>query len=320
MLKKYFTLLLFISLLYPGLSQNQSDKEGIAAVVFMDSLVVTAKKKGFDVQEFIQLVIEDRSFYTAFHNLRFLNFQFNSEMRFYNKKGKEKASYSAQLMQHSDGQCRTMDIVNEQIKGNFFKGKKRKHRYYTARMFDNVFYTHGKACSSRDESIIDNHAKGIRKHINELKKLMFQPGQKVNVPLIGNKTAIFSKKMRPFYDYKIESKKYNQDKDCYVFTAKVKDQYQERKEGKTIIKYMETYFDKKTFQVVARDYHLKYKGALFSFDVQMEVELKNIGNQFVPEKINYKGSWNIPTKKREIGEFQVDFFDFFQKNKAEVKN
>jgi hypothetical protein len=69
---------------------------------------------------------------------------------------------------------------------------------------------------------------------------------------------------------------------------------------------LETYFEKKTFQVIARNYYLKYDG-LFDFDVRMKVELNKPTDQYLPLSIDYKGQWKIPAKRREKVHFQIDF-------------
>lgn len=282
----------------------------ISAVVFLDSFVVTATRQGFNVQDFITLVEEDESFYTAFKNLRFKSVDFKNNMTFKNKKGKVTASYNSLAQQVSDGKCRTMSLDKEVITGNFYKNKKKKkHRYYTAKMYDQIFYTKGKKCGVPFAKAPTNLS-GMDKHISELKKLIFSPGQKVQVPLIGSKTAIFTEDMLPYYDYTIKIKTYQNDVECYVFSAIIKPKFQNHKEGKTIIKYLETYFEKETLQVIARDYQLQYNSLAFSFDVNMKIELQRLDNQYVPRLIQYNGAWDIPAKKPEIGTFSIEFFNY----------
>jgi hypothetical protein len=203
-----------------------------------------------------------------------------------------------------------MDIINETVDGIFFK-KKRKYRYYTASMYDRIFFTTGKVCNTESQPNSDQQKKGMEKHVAELKKLIFSPGEKANVPLIGKKTEIFSEEMATYYDFSISSKKYKDSINCYVFGVMVKPEYQERKKSKTVIKALETYFEKSTFQVIARNYTLSYLGSLFDFDVSMEIELKKIKDFYVPEFIKYKGWWDIPTKKPEISTFSAHFYDFY---------
>lgn len=285
----------------PLLSQ---DYEPIMSVIHLDSFVVTATRQGFDVKDFIELVQKDESFYQSFRNLRFLSYQSKNNIEFYDKNNQEIATYKSVILQKAEGFCRTMDILSEDFSGNYFK-KKRELRYYTAELYDRLFFTHGKVCES---SLLEAPApRGMDKHIEQLKKLIFQPGEKVEVPLIGGKTAIFEPSMMPYYDYSISSKKYQNQIDCYVFSVKVKP---EAKASKTVIKSLETYFDKINFQVIARDYQLVYQGTAFEFNVTMNIKLRKLGKDYVPEYLSYKGYWDIPTQKPEIANFSATFYDF----------
>jgi hypothetical protein len=310
---KSLQLLLAFSLFFYTLRAQETPPKkeyaNIAAIVFLDSFVVTAKRQGFNVEEFIDLVQEDESFYKAFKNLRQISYTAENSMQFYDKKNRNKAEYASQTRQFYQEPCRTMDVISSQNSGNFYK-KNGKYRYYTAKMFDQVFYTHGEICESNTSLSSPTPPKGIQKHVSELKKLIFQPGEEVDVPIIGKKTALFTEDMVKYYDYSITSTKYKNQFPAYVFAAKVKPMYSDKKEGKTVIKYLETYFEKETFQVLGRKYQLLYKGALFDFDVNMEIELKKLGNVYLPEYIKYEGEWNIPTKKIEKGWFEIKFSDF----------
>lgn len=307
-LKLKSTLVFALFFLYSIYSQSQSDGEqdGIAAVILLDSLTVTAQREGFSTEAFIELVQEDETFYRAFRNLRFATHTATNTMTFRDKSGAIEATYESTTRQFATTNCRSMDVLEERTTGNFYK-RKQKYRYYTAKMFDRVFFTHGTVCEGRNEQA--ESPRGLDKHIEELKKLIFQPGTEVNVPLIGSKTAIFTEDMMPYYDYAILSKDYN-GTDCYVFQVRVKPEFTERKEGKTVIKHMETYFERSNFQVVARAYQLAYRGALFDFDVTMDIELGKANGTYLPVKIAYDGWWNIPTKKIEIGAFSAHFYDF----------
>ncbi len=95
-----------------------------------------------------------------------------------------------------------------------------------------------------------------------------------------------------------------------VFNVKVKPEYLDRKENHTVIKQLSTYFDRENWQVLCRKYRLQHKTALFHFDVLMEIRLEKEGHKYFPEKISYQGDWNIPTKRREIGSFSLDFSEF----------
>lgn len=278
--------------------------------VELDSLVVTATRKGFDVNDFVEMVKTDESFYIAFQNIRRLSYSSENDIKMFSKKGKLKASYQSTIQQTSDGTCRSMETIDPIVTGKFYKRKK-QYRYYTAKMYDRLFFTHGKVCSPKPSqpsgTPSSKNLKGMAKHVNELKKLIFFPGQKADVPFIGKKTAIFEEKMAKFYDFSITSRKYNSEIDCYVFLAKVKPNV---RKGKTVIKHMETFFDKNTFQVIGRNYHLKHSGAMFDFDVKMDIKLKKVADKYVPEFIDYDGNWDVPAKRREISKFGIKFYNY----------
>ncbi len=309
-MKYFFSLILFLFYLGSSSAQEDSLDFDIAAFVWMDSMVVTAQKGGFDVDEFIQMVQEDETFYQAFKNLRTLTYSADNEIIMYDKKDQEVAQYSSKTIQTVVDNCRTMEYLDENISGNFYKNNKKKYKYYTAKMYDRLFFTHGEKCErKKTNGTTPSKKKGMEKYVEELKTLIFKPGQKVNVPLIKNKTAIFSKEMMPLYDYSITSQKYVDSTDCYVFTAKVKDDFMD-KEKKTVVKHLRTYFSKDDFQVIARDYTVSYKSALYDFDVTMNIKLQRLGDLYVPSFISYDGWWDVPTKKPEKSNFQASFYDF----------
>ncbi|MFK7776231.1 MAG: hypothetical protein AB8F94_29185 [Saprospiraceae bacterium] len=307
---KYYFFIFFFFLAQTTFCQRDTIEFSTFSIQ-LDSLVVTATRKGFDVDDFIKMVQEDESFYKAFRNIRTMTYTSDNDLQMFSKKGKVKASLKNTIQQTSDGRCRTMEIINPFISGKYYKRKK-KIRYYTAKMHDRLFFTYGKVCES--DKIEDqegyNDSKnltGMSKHINELKKLIFYPGRKADVPFIGKKTAIFEEKMAKYYDFSISSKTYKSETDCYVFLAKVK---AGTKQNKTVIKYMETFFDKNTFQVIARNYHLAHSGTMFDFDVKMDISLKTVGEKYVPEFIAYDGQWDVPFNKPEISKFNISFYDF----------
>ncbi len=310
---KFLYLILTAGLLIfntPSKAQNPdtSAYKGVAAVVFLDSFVVTAKRQGFDPEEFIQYVLEDESFYRAFQNLRRVSYVADNKITLYNRKGKIKADYKSKTQQESDGRCRTMTTLEESFSGKFYKGKNKEYQYYTAKLFDKIFYTNGTVCSEKKSqnshiSQIKAPEGKIEKHVFELKKLIFQPGMKADVPVIGNRTAIFSEKMHPYYRYSLISKAY-EEIDCYAFIASPKQEYPTED---TVIKYMETYFEKSNFQVVARNYWLKYSGALFSFDVKMKIRLTKLGDTYLPTSVEYDGFWDVPLKTAERAKFNTVF-------------
>ena len=93
---------------------------------------------------------------------------------------------------------------------------------------------------------------------------------------------------------------------CYIFKQKVK----RGKESNVVVDEMITWFNDKTFEVVARTYSLSYNAAVYDFKVKMEVEMTHAGNLLVPALIRYNGNWKAIFKKRERGVFTATLFNF----------
>ncbi len=317
MISHFYKKISLLILLFPCFL-NAQDTDSIdldfAGFFYLDSVVITAQEQGFDVNEFIEMVQNDQSFYLAFKNSRFISFDAQNDIEMFDKKSRSIASYFSQSQQIYDGECRTMTFSNEDVSGKVYKKQKQKvFKYYTMKMYDRLFFTKGKKCGKNNQNSnihIDEDAKGMEKYVNQLKKLIFSPGKRIDLPLIADKTEIFSEKMRPFYDYSILSKEYKMDDkviDCYVFTVQVKDEYKNDKKS-TVIRHLETYFSKEDFQVLARDYQVKYFGTLFDFDVFMHIDLTTKNNQYLPTFIQYDGWWNVPLKKKETAKFEILYY------------
>lgn len=307
-------LLLIAAAKLPAQETDTIEYEGVFTVIQMDSFIVTAKRTGFSVEDFIARVRKDESFYKAFKHLRYIAYSFSNDVRFFDKKNKQKARYQSHAHQSFDAHCRSMETSDEKVEGDFYD-KRKRYNYYTAKLYDRLFFTHGKLCDGAEPEDVqlelDNGEKGMEKYVTELKKLIFRPGERADVPFIGKKTAIFDPDMMEYYDFSISSKNYQGKHDCYVFAAVVKPEFETRKENKTVVKRLETYFEKGTFRVVARNYQLKYNGLAYSFDVAMDIELSLLANdKYAPTYIRYDGVWDVPFKKPEKAIFETRFFGF----------
>ena len=70
----------------------------------------------------------------------------------------------------------------------------------------------------------------------------------------------------------IDMDEYNKTS-CYIFKVKVK----EGNKGDVVIDEMTTWFNDKTFEIVARNYSLSYDAGVYDFNVQMQVEMSKFG-------------------------------------------
>lgn len=293
--------ILFLLLSLVSVLAQAQVTDSIASRIVLDQEIVVQAKRGFDVKDYIRAVQEDTVFEQAFHRLRSVAYQSHNEFYFFSKKGKEKASYQSYLVQTKQDSCIEMKVISEEATGNFYKRK--KHRYYTAKMFERLFYRKGRHCVVAPKALNTNPSR-MENYVQQLKKLIYNPGKEVDIPLIGYKTAIFDEKMIKYYDFKIQSRRYKDDTPCYVFTASVKPNVPDRK---TVIKSLEMWLDKAELGIVSKKYHLKTSNMLFNFDIKMDVDLLETNQGVVPVRIFYDGAWKAPTKRKEIAQFLLEF-------------
>lgn len=305
MVRKIRQFIWFVVLLVPAQKAigQVPDTVYLPAVIYLDSFTVQDVGTGFSVSDFIDYVKADTTFYEAFRNLRRINYHSSATARFFDDDHLATASYSNRTFQHVENNCRWMDFLFEASTGDFFDDDGEMN-YYTSRMFSYIFLYHDTICNKIVET--DNNLgtdDKLEKHKEQLKVLIFNPGQPVEgIPIIKNKMAIFDPEMIKYYDYSITQKRFDTGVDCYVFTVKKK---QEVKEDDVVIKELVTWFDKKTLDIVSRQYSLGYHASIFDFDVTMNVRLTSIDGYRVPEYIYYNGFWDVPTKKPETGSVQI---------------
>ncbi|MEP7170286.1 MAG: hypothetical protein ABI855_13025, partial [Bacteroidota bacterium] len=255
----------------------------------------------------------DTTFYKAFKNLHYYPFKLQSELTVYDKSKKETGSLQRKATQYVSNKKRCMVIEDEKVAGNIYK-KKKEYNCYTVELFDHIFFHLDTLPASNiihDKADEENTDSKNGKYTEKLKTLMFNPGAEVGgVPLIGNRMAIFDESMTKHYDYKILSDTFNDSIPCYIFSCKAKQIDGTRTDGKAVIKELSTWFDKRTLNVVARNYRLVYSSIFFEFDVTMDVKLQEINNALVPVIIKYDGFWDIPFKKPESVKFEIRCSDF----------
>ncbi|MCB0685890.1 MAG: hypothetical protein KDC53_05180 [Saprospiraceae bacterium] len=306
-----FLMILFLCDYTPVFSQDTINDE-IARIVYMDSVVIKASRQDFSVSDFIKLVREDKSFYLAFRNLRAAEFLFHVDMFFSNQRNKRNASYQADYLQKIMQTCRFQIKNSEQVTGDFYKNRKFEARYYTYDLFDRLFLFHDTTCNiTVQPQEINFEGEGMEGHIGELKKLIFAPGTRSDVPFIGDKSEIFSDKMRSKYNFYIRSEKYGPDSiEVYSFQVRTKPEFSNTRDNHTVIKNLTTYFAKKDFQVLGRIYQLSQYKAVYQFDVTMRISLLQHEGIYLPSWIHYEGFWNIPFKPGETANFTIDFSNF----------
>jgi hypothetical protein len=286
-------------------AQNKNDTiiEVDGKLITLSEIVINNK---LNVPSFINRVKNDTTFYKAFRSLRIVGYTALNDIRMVDKKGDIKASLRSKIKQTRKNNCRSMKMLEETTTGDIYD-KNKNFNYYTGEMYAGLFFTKGTVCGENNivkgREFSTEGLSGMAKHKQQLKTLFFNPGKKISgLPFIGNKTAIFDESMADKYDMSIDMAEHNKTS-CYVFTVKAK------KSG-VVIDEMTTWFNDKTYEIVARNYELSYAAGVFDFNVQMQVEMTKVGDLLVPALIRYVGNWKAITKKREKGIFTATLFDF----------
>ncbi|MDB5277706.1 MAG: hypothetical protein JWR61_2661 [Ferruginibacter sp.] len=297
----------FFSVLLAAVAMGQDSAMVIGKKTITLSEVVVNNK--LNVPAFIDRVKNDTTFYKAFKNLRILNYIAINDVRMLDKSGGNRATMHSKIHQIRDSNCRRMETLEQQSTGDFYTTDS-GYNYYTAQMYASLFFTIGLVCG--EDNIVAGDAfntsgkSGLEKHKEQLKILFFNPGKKITgIPFVSGKTAIYEDDMAELYDISVDMDEYNKTS-CYILRQKVK----RGKEDKVVVDEMTTWFNDKTFEVVARNYNLRYDAGVYDFDVQMEVQMTHAGNYLVPALIKYNGNWKAIFKKRERGVFTATLFDF----------
>ena len=307
MIQKFYALsvLLFISTSILAQKKDTSIKVEDNYIT-LSEIVVNNK---LDVPSFVERVKNDTTFYKAFRNLRIIGYTALNDIKMLDKNGNIQASLHSKTKQIRTGNCRKMQVLNQSATGDIFDSKG-NFNYYTAQMYARLFFTKDSVCGEtnivKGHEFSTNGLSGMEKHKEQLKMLFFNPGKKINgLPFISNKTEIFDESMADKYDMSIDFSEHD-SVPCYVFKIKVKP----NKKNDVVIDEMTTWFNEKTFEIVARNYSLSYDAGVYDFDVDMQVEMTKVDDLLVPSVLRYNGSWKAIFKKRERGIFTATLFDF----------
>lgn len=277
------------------------------------TLAEVVVRNNFDYKRLLNQIKEDTTFYKAFRNLRILGFTSFNDIKMLNRKGGVTASLYSKTRQNRSNGCRTMDVLEEKITGDFYD-RKGAYNYETPELYAGLFFTKGTICG--EDNIVKgrtrnvSNKKGMEKHKEQLKMLFFNPGKKIpGIPLIGNKLDLYDDDAHKLYDYRLDLEEYKGQL-CYVFSITPKENLGFLKNDRIVVDQMTTWFDQKTLEVLGRNYSLSYKALVYDFDVQMEVEMGKFEGLTVPKILRYKGNWDIAFKKRERAVFTATLFDF----------
>lgn len=270
--------------------------------VTLDEVVISAQAQGFDVEAFIRQVQEDTTFHKAFLNTRFHQNRVRSGLRVHNKGQKETASLQRTARLLRLGQQAVMEMDSSVERGRL-RDRKGEHRYLTVEMYDDVFFPQGVFQANNTVAArrleVDRGSR-FEKYKSELKKFMFDPGTEIaSVPFIGHKLALFSPEMARFYQFRVWSDE-RSGRPCWVFSADARPEF---RDGRTVIKTMDTWFDRGSGVVLAREYRIANSSVFLDFDITIQVQNTVVNGEPVPVRVDYDGDWDIPFRGREIVRF-----------------
>jgi hypothetical protein len=305
-----FLLLFFTTAQGQSVNADSMDAVRLRQLINLSEVVL---RSGLDVDRFIQQVRDDTTFYKAFRNLRILEFTSSNDILLRDKKAAPLARMISKTKQVREAGCRNTTVLEEKVLGNFYKSD-RSYRYYTAALYASLFFAPRKICGEtnivRDRNFQARSTKGMARHREQLKMLLFNPGKKIpGIPFIGDKVDVFSPDRRALYNYAIDRVMYRGE-DCYLFSIEAKPNLSGGQRDKIVIDNMTTWFSVRTGEVLARNYAMSYRTGFYDFEVQIEAELMRYKNWVVPSVLRYVGNWDIPFKDRERGIFTATLYDF----------
>jgi hypothetical protein len=266
----------------------------------------------FDYKDILQKIKEDTSFYKAFKTLRTIGYSSYNHIEMLDAHQKQMASLNSKTRQIKIGDCRSMQVLEEQVTGNL-RDAKGNYNYTTPALYASLFFTKGTICGETNIVSGKNRViqgSGIDKAKEQLKMLFFNPGKKIKgIPFVGDKLDLYDESAHELYDYKLDYVDYHGQL-VYVFTVQPKADLGIFAKDRVIVDQMTTWFNPKTLEVLGRNYSLSYKAGVYDFNVSMEVELDYFNGLLVPKILRYKGNWDVIFKKRERGLFTATLFDF----------
>jgi hypothetical protein len=271
--------------------------------------VISAENNGFSVEDFVEYVKQDTTFYMGFKHLRYYSHTYESELNIFDKKGKIIGILKKWGKHHSNG--KKAWVVNDSIfdEGKVFK-RNGKYKYYTPKAFDEVFSP--KDTIDVSLKISKKNNKNESQNMRDAKTIGFSVGSgdtEQSKAGMSVKLAVFDIKMQKYYDYIISEATYK-GKDCYVFTVKVKEDLKAKDKEKTLIRKIVSYFDKQTFNVIYREYKFVYNHWLVDLDMDVVVHMSYVKGKHVPTNILYKGFWDALFFKPERAEFRLKNSDY----------
>lgn len=279
-------------------------QDTLMPIIFLDDIIISEENNGFSVNDFISYVKNDTTFYMGFKHLRFYTHNYKSELKIFNKKGRNIAFLKKFGLYQSNG--KNAWLLNDSIiySGKIYK-RNGEYRYYTPEAFDEVFFP--KDTIDVSLKISDEKNKNDSKNMRDAKTVGFSIGTddvEQSKGGISKKLAIFDIDMQQYYNYIIGETLYR-DRECYTFTIKVKEELSKKDKKQALIRKIISYFDKENFNVIYREYKFIYKNWFIDLDMDIIVNMDYFNNKHIPIDIRYKGYWNVIFFKPERAEFNL---------------
>ena len=298
---------IFSVLLFP-ISVLQA-QDTLMPMIFLDDIVISEENNGFSIEDFVDCVKEDTTFYMGFKHLRYYSHIYESELSIFNKKGDRIGKIMKSGYHYSDG-VKAWVINNFfSSEGNIFK-RNGDYRYYTPEAFDEVFFPEDTINVSLN--ISEYQDQNESQNMRDAKTVGFSIGTDdvgQSKGGVSRKLAIFDINMQQYYDYVIGQTIYK-NRDCYTFTIEMKKDLSKKDVKKVLIRNIVSYFDKENFNVVYREYKFVYKNWFLDLDMDVIVEMDYVNGKHVPTDIYYNGYWNVIFFKPERAEFRLNNSDF----------
>ena len=301
MIKKLLLIFLTVTLYSTAFSQQikRFNPDTIRTIVIDSAVNIRSHK--LNAQDFIDAVLADTGFYKAFRNMKRYGFIAENRIYTYDKNNRVDGKIYRKIKHSVVGGKPKIEYVVKRDSGSMYKSNG-KYQLYTVEMFDYIFTNAYNSDFASGESLSGSGGKN-GSYKDKLKTLIFHPGHKVTgLPFISGKTEIFSEDMKDYYFYQFSRGKYLDSIPVYRFRVVRKPSISD---NDVVIKELTTIFDTRTFQILGRYVDLKYSNFLFSFDIQMNIELNNINGTLLPAKITYQGNWDIPLHKTERASFLI---------------
>ena len=116
-----------------------SAQDGIVKYVMLDSVMVSAVSFGFSVEDFVDYVKSDTSFYQGFKNLRYYPHQYTSELEVFDVNNNS-VGFLYRKGNYEVSNNKLVVRVDSSFSYGRIYNRRGKYRYYTPEFFDYIFF------------------------------------------------------------------------------------------------------------------------------------------------------------------------------------